>query len=402
MPASLYLRAMAIANTSPRLRRNIIWTLARIDNPAAKMTVHDFLLDPDETVRQAAIHVTGLWRDKSAPALIDLLQSPSAHNRRAAAEALGRSGNKAAVPALLKAVGQAGDRILEHSLTYALIEIDDPQATRAGLSSDNPQVIKAAMVALDQMDDGGLDPNFVAGLLTSSQPGLKETAAWIVGRHHDWADALADIFGERLSLIELPPGDRAELERQLGRFAQAVPIQRLLAARLRDAFAPEVTRRSSLQAMAWSNLKSTTLPQEWIDAIGGVLDRDSSTSDLVVPAVATLRALPVAKEKARNLPGRLLRIASDAKNATDLRLAALAAVPGGLVEPDQKLFAFLISQLDRERMVAYRTTAADVLARARLSTEQLVQLAYSLRTAGPLEVDRLLSAFDQSADESWA
>ena len=44
------------------------------------------------------------------------------------------------------------------------------------------------MVALDQMDGGRLDPKFVAGLLASAEPGLKETAAWIIGRHPDWAE----------------------------------------------------------------------------------------------------------------------------------------------------------------------------------------------------------------------
>jgi putative heme-binding domain-containing protein len=50
--------------------------------------------------------------------------------------------------------------------------------------------------------------------------------------------------------------------------------------------------------------------------------------------------------------------------------------------------------------VASRTTAADVLARAKLTAEQLARLSLALRTAGPLEVDRLLAAFEQSSDES--
>ena len=394
------LREVAINDPRAVLRRNAVWTLARIDDPAARSMVHKFLHDPDETVRQAAIHVTGLWRDKSASRLIELLQSPSAQNRRAAAEALGRIGDKSAVPALLEAAGQAGDRILEHSLTYALIEIGDPKGTEAGLSSKNPRTKKAAMVALDQMDGGGLDPKFVAALLASADPGLNEAAAWIVGRHRDWALALAGVLGERLSLIDLPPADRAELERQLGRFAQSTPIQRLLADRLRDAFAPSAARRSSLQAMAWSNLKAGAVPREWVDAVASVLEGDPATPELVTPAVATLRALPLTREKAGDLPARLLRIAAADKNAAELRIAALAAMPGGLVNLDQTIFAFLIDQLDRERTVTARTTAADVLARAKLTTEQLVRLALALRTAGPLEVDRLLVSFEQSRDES--
>ena len=114
-----------------------------------------------------------------------------------AAEALGRIGDNKAVRALLEAAGKADDRILEHSITYALIEIGDPKATEAGLSSVNPRTLKVAMVALDQMEGGALEPKFVARLLASPEPELKETAVWIIGRHRDWADSLADVLGQR-------------------------------------------------------------------------------------------------------------------------------------------------------------------------------------------------------------
>ena len=47
-----------------------------------------------------------------------------------------------------------------------------------------------------------------------------------------------------------------------------------------------------------------------------------------------------------------------------------------------------------------RSAAADVLARAKLDPAQLGSLADALKTAGPLEVDRLLTAFEQSTDEA--
>ena len=395
------LRSVALSDASSILRRNCVWTLARFDSFAARSLVRDFLSDPDETVRQVALHVTSLTRDREAvPRLVELLESSSLSNRRAAAEALGRIGDKSAVPALLKAAGQSDDRILEHSFTYALIEIDDPKTTEAGLASKNDRTIKAAMVALDQMDEGGLDPKFVAGLLASTDRGKKETASWIIGRHPGWAGALAGVLGERLGRIDLAPAERTDLEHQLGRFAEAAPIQQLLAAPLRDAFAVSAARRSSLQAMAWSNLKAETVPTAWVVAVAGVLEGDPATSELVAPAVATLRALPLTREKAGDLPDRLLRIAGDPKNGGELRLQALAAVPGGVVHPDQALFDFLVNQLDRDRTVAARTTAADVLARAKLTPKQLVNLADLLPTAGPLEVDRLLGTFEQSTDEA--
>ncbi len=136
------LRDFAAKDASPLLRRNAVWTLSRIDDPAARLLVQEFLGDADDTVRQAAIHVTGLWRDHATSRLLALLRGDSPHNRRAAAEALGRVGDKAAVPPLLEAAGGPGDRPFEHSLTYALIEIADPKGTSAGLQSKNAGVVR--------------------------------------------------------------------------------------------------------------------------------------------------------------------------------------------------------------------------------------------------------------------
>jgi putative membrane-bound dehydrogenase-like protein len=395
------LRKAAPKGRSLTWRRNVVWTLARFDHPVARALVRAYLADPDETVRQAAIHVAGLGRDRAAtPRLIELLRSASAPNRRASAEALGRIGDKSAVPALLEVSGSADDRITAHSITYALIEIGDPKGTEAGLSSKNPRTTRAAMVALDQMDGGKLDPKFVAGLLASTDPALRESASWIVGRHRDWADALAGVLGGRLDRADLPAAERSELERQLGSFAQAAPIQQLLAARLQDASALPAARRSSLQAMAWSNLKEKDVPPAWVTAMSSVLDGEPANVPLRAPAIATIRAVPMARNKAEDLRNRLLGIAADARNADGLRLDALAAVPGGLVKPDETLYRFLIERLDRGQTVATRTTAADVLARAGLTTDQLSRLADALRSAGPVEVDRLLTAFEQSNNEA--
>jgi putative membrane-bound dehydrogenase-like protein len=394
------LRAKGTRGPTTLCRQNIVWTLARINLPAARDLVRGYLHDPDETVRQAAIHVIGLWRDKDSPALIGLLESSSAQNARAVAEALGRIGASSAVAPLLAAAGRADDRILAHSLIYALIEIGDREATRAGLSSENPRIKTAALVALDQMDGAGVDPKFVAGLLSSSEPELKATATWIVGRHPDWAGALASVLGERLNSAHLSTGDRGELEHQLGRFAMSTPVQRLLAERLSDPSCSIVTRRSCLQAMAWSTFKERDLPPSWIDAIARVFDDAPANADLIAPAVATLRALPISAQAAGQIPQKLCKIAADLGRPKELRLSALAALPGGSADLEENLFAFLIGQLGREQSVAARTTAADVLAKAKLSTAQLERVADALRSAGPLEADRLLGAFDQSTDEA--
>src|SRR5262249_30415082 len=185
-------------------RRSAAWAATGTEPASARAAVRTALDDRDETVRQAALHSVSVRRDRAAlPQLLRMLKNSSPQNQRAAAEAIGRVGDKAAVPALLDAVGNPADRQLEHSLTFALIEIADREGTAAGLASKNIRIRRAALTALDQMEGGGLRPETVAAELTSSDPLLKETAAWIAGRHPDWGGALAGFLRDRLSAQNL-------------------------------------------------------------------------------------------------------------------------------------------------------------------------------------------------------
>jgi putative heme-binding domain-containing protein len=83
-----------------------------------------------------------------------------------------------------------------------------------------------------------------------------------------------------------------------------------------------------------------------------------------------------------------------------IRLDALAAVQDGftVVEPD--LFDLLLAGLDPGRALPIRSAAATVVERAKFEPAQLMTLTASLRTAGPLELPRLLRAFGNSGNEA--
>jgi putative membrane-bound dehydrogenase-like protein len=382
---------------SAEARRSAVWAATRIDHADARAVVRRALVDHDETVRQTAIHSASVWRDHNALAsLLGLLKSPALHNRRAAAEALGRIGDKSAVPALLTAVGQPADRVLEHSLTYALIEIADRDGTAAGLNSANVLTRRAALTALDQMSGGRLDAATVAAELAATDPRLKETAWWIAGRHPEWGGALAGFLRDRLATKDLTAAERDELVRQLARFARATPVQELLAGQLPAASVPREARRLVLRAMAQAGIKEA--PDTWITGLMQTLTGDDG--ELVREAVATARALRVSRARSEEVAAVLLKIGTDAKAPASLRVSALAAAPGGLSKVEPSLFTYLRLQLDAEQPVATRSGAADVLARAKLGSEQLLALTESLKTIGPMEMDRLLEAFAQSTDEN--
>jgi len=380
-------------------RRNAAWASARIDAPEARAVARAALSDADETVRQAAANVASLTRDAgAAAALTALLEGPSPMNRRVAAEALGRIGDRAAVETLVQALDDpaADDRFLHHALTYALIQIDDPDATAPALGSSSPRVRRAALMAIDQMERGSLDPEATAALLADPDPGVKEAAAWIIGRHPEWGQALAGFFADRLRRDDLEPADRAGLEVQLARNAASPAVRDLLAATLAGPDAPEPARRSVLKAMAQARPKD--VPAGWIDAIAATLA--GPDAGLARQAAAAARALAPAPEAGKALVAPLLALAGREDVPADGRLEALAAVPGGLARVEPGTFAFLVAQLDPDGAVAVRGLAADVLSRAGLSSEQLAALVDALGAVGPLEVDRLLTAFDAQADDA--
>jgi putative heme-binding domain-containing protein len=382
---------------SAEARRNAVWAATRIDGDGARAVARSALADAHETVRQVAAHSASVRRDRAAvPALLALLRGPSPHNRRVTAEALGRIGDRLTVPALLAAAGEPADRVLEHALTFALIEIADREGTAAGLHSKNALTRRAALVALDQMNGGGLDARTVAAELNSRDPALKETAWWVVGRHPEWGGALAGYLRDRLAAKDLTAAEREELASQLARFASGKEVQGLLAERLRDLAASGAERKTVLRAIARSHLK--TPPEAWLAALTQVLS--GADAELVREAVTTARQLPVPRQKSEAVVAALRKIGDDAKAPADVRLAALAAVPGGLGAVSAPLFVFLREHLDREQLVAVRSLAAEVLAHARLTREQLLALAGALKDVSPMEVDRLLEALARSTDEA--
>ena len=385
-------------------RRNTVWALTRIDGAAAREGIRSVLSDRDEIVRRSAIYAAGLWRDLAAvPPLLTAVQAPQPAVQRAAAEALGRIGDARAVPALVEASASASDRVLEHSLTYALIEIGNAATTAsAGLKASAPRSRRATLIALDQIDGGQLTPEGIVPLLDSSDPVLKDTAWWIALRHPEWGSALAGFFETRAAAPDLPGAERDDLSQKLARFAGDPSIQSLIA-RLAVSGASTGSRLVALRAMAVAASTSAPaasrlkeLPAVWAGALSRVAA--GSNDELTREAVAVARAVPAPNDSSAELQSTLLRVARDPARAPAVRLDALTArAPGATLDPD--LFELLRTSLEPARPASLRSAAAAVVVKASLDRNQLLSLARSLEIAGPLELPSVLQAFDNSSDE---
>ena len=135
------------------------WALARLETAPAKRLTRRLLQHADPRVqasRAARRQPASRRRGRSAThqAIGQRLTRHSPRRRRSA-----RPHRRPTPPCphLLAAASKAEDRILQHSITYALIELADPSATQAGLASDQPGTIASALIALDQMPGGSVN-----------------------------------------------------------------------------------------------------------------------------------------------------------------------------------------------------------------------------------------------------
>jgi len=402
------------ASASAEARRNAVWALAGMEGPSAREANRIALTDRDESVRHAAIHAAGLWRD---PGSLDRLASAVASGptaiARAAAEALGRLGDARAVrPIVAAAAAAGGDRVLEHSLTYALIEIANPAATSAASrEATAPRARRAALIALDQMDGAHLTPDAVLPLVDHADPILRDTAWWIAARHAEWGDALAEHFRRALvasgGSADAGAAPRTALEERLAQFAANPAVQAALAEAAAGNESPHA-QRSALAVMSLaassatpqaSGIRLKELPASWARAIARMLP--SADGDAARQALRIARLLPVASIAADELQRACLRAAHDESRSVDVRLEALNALPAGTAVAAPSFELLRISLLPAAPASA-RAAAAAAIERAKLDRSQALGLLPIVETAGPLELPRLLQAFATGAGKDEA
>jgi putative membrane-bound dehydrogenase-like protein len=410
VPVLQRMTATTTSTDDPRVRavhalfaeqtQNAVWTLTRIPGEKARAAVRTALKYRDSSVRHSALHSISVWRDTGA--LHEVLQALHDNDhqiQRAAAEAIGRIGNAEAVSELVAAaesLHQRKDRILEHSLCYALIEIDQPSATREALThAVSGDAKRIALIALDQMDKSNLKPAEITPLLTDADPLLRETARWIAAHHASWGEQLASWFEKELSKIDLAESDRQQLQNLLGSFTSNPAVQALIAQSALNNSLPTENRTLALRTISQATFKEP--PAACSKAVEDLLK--SGNPELLPQAIAAARSFNLKTNALPDLQTALKDAGANSKLPPQLRFEALAALPAGNFALTQELFELATSKVAPSEPVALRNTAALVLTKAKLTDDQLLDLTKTLRTAGPLEVSKLLGAYESCSDE---
>jgi putative membrane-bound dehydrogenase-like protein len=365
---------------TPRARRNAVWGLSRNGVP-----VREALSDPDVSVRQSAARATGFLKDREAlNPLIDLLDDDAAPVKREAALALARLKDPRAAGPLLAALGRGGDRFLEHAMIWALLEIGDAAAVRRGLK----EAPRAALIVLDQLPDGGLTPAETAALLAGADAALQREVLRVLTAR-GWTAEIAGMLAAWLK----EPSPRAELGGTIAAFSSDPAVQDLAARALRDAGTGVEVRVAVLEAMALS--PPERMPATWTAELRWSLDH--ADPRVVRLAVAALRAAD-----AVDVDARLLELAGDASRDEELRVEAAQAAAPRTAKLDGPLFGFLRECLAPAKPPLLRLAAATALGSAGLSDEQRTRLAANVAEAGPLELPRLLAAFERGGNKALA
>ncbi|MBL8190861.1 MAG: HEAT repeat domain-containing protein, partial [Acidobacteria bacterium] len=392
------LRQVREQSDQAEVRCAAVFALGRVATAESAKAVRAALDDADFQVRIAAAHVVGLSKDTEAvERLAAMVKRDEPAARRNAATALGQIGERRAVAALLDAAADAQDRFIEHAIIYSLIQLNESGSLVAALKSPAAGTRKAALIALDQLDNSPIVAAHAAPFLGEADAALRKTSLWVFSRHADkteWANAAMAFLRNRLGADKFDANESDSVRDALLAFVADAEVQSLIAESLdneqssveRQLFLLEVIERCSLKQ----------LPATWEQVIARRLQA-SQTGEAQIRArtISVIRSRRIA-----SLDNELRQIAASSSEPTDLRLTALSALVTRNPKLDAAAYEFLLGVLTPETDPALRLSAAQNLGQAELTREQLLQLAKQvLPKSDSLTLTTLLDAFRSANDE---
>lgn len=353
------LQRALVESSRPRIRLNAVWCLSRIAGKPAREAARVGLQDKLPVVRQATLHTIALHRDADAlDAILQRINTWEPMTQRVACEALGRMGQSKAVSALLGLAAGDLDRLLEHSVIYALIEIGNRELLVAALRHESSRSQRAAVIALDQLEDSDSVQSWVLDRLTAKDESVATSAKWILTRHPEWGGRLAERIPGWLDQMAENP-------------SLVVRFRPWLGTQLKDQMATQAVVtwvKNQIQEEGWSPFK-TWVPLQLASPDGF----DSSLTEVILLGLSTA---PLELQRAElewlanstqgvsanaDLRQALDQIVLDSKRPFEIRWAAALcrSEPSDLLPED--LFDQAVRSLDTESRPLVRQQALRLL-----------------------------------------
>ena len=367
-----------------------VFALYRINSNESIAAVRRGLSDKDLQVRVATARVLGLAKDRGAiEHLKQMIQDDDPAGRRQAATTLGQIGESSAIPALLKASDGLKDRFIEHAIIYALISMNQADLVKNGLADPSDDVKKAALIALDQMQNRSLKPEQVTPFLASNDSTMESTARWVVSHHPEWAASMITYLQKKLNKTELDASDKKQLKDILVSYCGVASMQQFIVAQMAGASAEK--KLFLLDAMSACDIKE--VPSSWIAQLGKEL---ASNVDVTV-RLHVLKFIRL--HSITSLNNALQQVADNNQNTRVLRVNAIGTLVNDSTQLSKRHFDYLYDQLQPGNDASVRQQVAGVLGQGKLSNEQLLMLARDfLGKADAFILPRLMPVFQGAKD----
>lgn len=387
------IREVLLSAQDEEVRTAGVFMLYRIGHPDGMSIIRDMLKDKSAMVRTAAARVLGLSKDSSAVAqLMEVVQRDEAPVRRQAATALGQIGDVQAVPALLKASSDPNDRFVEHAIIYALISLKTSGPLIRALSDTAAHIQKAALIALDQMDNSPLKKEQLVPFLNSKDTQLQDVGIWVALHHPDWADVVVNFLARKLNTGDILPEQESQVHDLMIKFSPDAQVQHFIGARLGNNQITPSQKIFLIEIM--NHAEVSKLPDSWVKQLGGLLRSDDHD---VRSAVLNL----IKSRRISSLNEELHRIVQDTKVSTDFRLKALSARLMSAPDLSDAEFEMILTYLEPGHESPIRQEASRLLAQAKLSESQLIALAGKhISTADVFLLPNLVNVYKDGKSEA--
>ena len=370
-----------------------VWKLARQDSSVRQLSA--MLGSKDSSVAHTAGNaLASLAKPEAASALMSALDHKDPAVQLAAAHALGElpAIDEKAVGALLKRLeGDVHDvdRSVEHQVMHALLRANQPAPLLAALrNGQKPALQRRTLTLLNQFPSSPLAAEDVLPLLDAKDITLAETAARIVTAHRDWISATAAHLAAWLKEGAIPPNQLALLETIAKPWLKEAPVKSLVTSLLTSSDVAQ--RRTAWRTLASSNVRTECDPAWIAPLLTAVENASPGDQHLVLEAIAATRS--------PEFIAVLRKIADDEKRPIALRMKALGVTLKSRAAVSSEVFSLLKRVLAESPATSARLEAARILTSAKVTREELLDLASLLGALGPLELREMLGLLRHTND----
>ncbi len=354
---------------SRQIRLETLWLLCRLNAPGLEEAINSALQDKDPSLRQAALHIISVRKLPHANWVHGVLSKDNnAQVLRVAAEAIGRVGNEESVDLLMQVLERPFlDRFLQHSVYYALIELDRQTEVAKYLESPSLSAQTASLVVLDQLQSPRLTAEVVVAKIQAKEEALRTAAIEALSKRPEWSTSVS-------SQIEaLAASSNDDLAARRGWLAIAATwhtqpvVQRTVDRMIRKASHSSASEQSLLiQSLQQMRLKE--LNAEWDPFIDEWLK--NSNAEARGRVADWMKGLSYKEDAFPKVVNQLIMLAGDLSKKE--QFAFLAALPEGCSQVPSKIQTRLIDEMvANQGDDTARHHAAQALQKIRLATSEV-------------------------------